>query len=81
MHAPKTASITPRTPVEDPNNMRALLVQYLISVGTDPVVAEQKADQFHTQQAGATQAAPGGGGGRGGGGGSSFYSMMERMTQ
>jgi Leucine-rich repeat (LRR) protein len=42
---------TPGTPEENPDSIRALLIQYLLSVGTDPRVAEQMADQFNQQQA------------------------------
>ena len=42
--------LTPLTPEEEPPNTRALLIQYLISVGTDPDIAEQMADEFNEQQ-------------------------------
>ena len=49
---PLTHSVSPMAPdtrEENPDAVRALLIQYLISVGTDPRVAEQMADQFNQQ--------------------------------
>ena len=42
--------LTPSTLEDDPESMRSLLVQYLLSVGTDPEVADQMAAQFDAQQ-------------------------------
>ena len=42
---------TSNEPLDDPNkSTRALLIQYLLSIGTDPFVAEQMASQFNEQQ-------------------------------
>ena len=46
---PPISPVSPWTPEEDANNNRWLFVQYLISVGTDPMVAEHMADQFEAQ--------------------------------
>jgi Leucine-rich repeat (LRR) protein len=48
------APLTPDHSDENATTTRALLIQYLISIGTDPVAAEQMADEFSDQQAAAT---------------------------
>ena len=50
--------MSPPTPEEEPLNTRALLIQYLISVGTDPDIAEQMADEFNEQQESDSGATP-----------------------
>ena len=50
--------IVPLTPEEQQLSTRTLLIQYLISVGTDPDIAEQMADEFNEQQESESGATP-----------------------